>query len=87
MRFENSVLIPDPERRALILPVLDAALEAADPAAAVHRALRRQHNHFYVGEALYDLNAYQDVYVVGFGKAATPMIEAIVQILGDRVRG
>lgn len=87
IRFENSVLQPDPERRALILPVLAAALDAVDPAAAVHRAVRRRHNHFFVGEALYDLDAYQDVYVVGFGKAATPMVEAIVQILGDRVRG
>lgn len=86
-RFESSILQHDPERRVLILPVLDAALQAVDPAAAVQHTLIRQGNHLRVGERQYDLDAYRDVYVVGFGKAATPMIEATVQILGDRLQG
>ena len=85
IRFEGGVLQPDPERRALILPVLEAALAAADPAVAVQKSLVRDREHLHIGDATYDLDAYRHVYVVGFGKAVTPMAEATLQILDDRV--
>ena len=85
MRFTESVLQPDPERRALILPVLDAALTTADPATAMHKVFVRDQEYLYIDDATYDLDSYEHVFIIGFGKAATPMAEAIVRILGDRV--
>ena len=85
LRFAESVLQPDPERRALILPVLDVALTAADPATAMHKAFVRYHEHLYIGDSTYDLDNYENIFVIGFGKAATPMAEATVQILGGRL--
>ena len=40
-RFDPSVLHPDSARRRPILEVLDAALNAVDPYAAVQNVLRR----------------------------------------------
>ena len=39
-RFDISIIETDPERRKHILPVLDAALEAVDPAASVRQTMR-----------------------------------------------
>ena len=85
IQFDKGVLKPDPKRRALILPVLEAALDAVDPAAAVQKHMVRDHDHLLIGDAVYDLAAYRYVYIVGFGKAATPMAEAALQILDGRV--
>ena len=41
-RFDTSVLQPNPARRRPILAVLDAALDAVDPYAAVQHVLQRR---------------------------------------------
>jgi glycerate 2-kinase len=65
--------------------VLAAALAAADPAAAVQRAMRRRGDVLVVGERSYNLRQVARVFVVGAGKAAIPMAGACVEILGDRL--
>jgi len=64
-----------------------AALDAVDPAQAVQRAVCRQGNQLTVGEWSYDLDEYDRVLVVGGGKAGTPMVRALTEILGDRLTG
>lgn len=73
------------ERRARVLPVLEAALTAVDPDRAVRRALRRQGSRLFAGDASYDLTAtgVDRIFVLGFGKAAVPMALAASDILGD----
>ncbi len=78
--FDPAVLAPDPERRSRILPVLDAALDAADPAAAVARAMRVCGDELVVGEKRYRLSSYRRVLVIAFGKAATPMAQALLRL-------
>jgi hydroxypyruvate reductase len=84
-RFHYHILEADPLRRARVLPVLDAALDAVDPARAVQRVLRRQGHRLQVGAAAYDLDSFRHVYVIGCGKAATPMAEAIAGVAGERL--
>jgi hydroxypyruvate reductase len=79
-RFASVVLTPDPERRGRILPVLDAALDAADPATAVMRVLRVDGDVLVVGERRYQLREYRRVFVLAFGKAATPMAQALLRL-------
>jgi hydroxypyruvate reductase len=76
----ESITTNDPQRRRRVVPVLQAALEAADPAAAVRRHLSRREDALQVGE-----RSYRHVYLLGFGKAAVPMAEAAAQVLGDRL--
>jgi hydroxypyruvate reductase len=65
--------------------ILAAALDAADPAAAVQRYLRRDGQLLHAGERTYDLRNYQRVFIVGAGKAGAPMARAAADILGDRL--
>jgi len=75
----------DGDRRRQVVQVLQAALDAVDPAAAVKRHVQRCGQSLLVGNMAYDLNAYRRVLVVGAGKAGAPMAQAIEEVLGDRI--
>lgn len=68
-----------------VTDVLAAALEAADPATAVQRFLRRDGARLIVGEQTYALDAGGRVLLVAVGKAAAAMATAAATILGDRL--
>ena len=55
--------------------IMSAAFAAADPTAAVERALRNRQ----------DLDQYDRIFVVGAGKASGTMARAVEQMLGDRI--
>jgi glycerate 2-kinase len=73
------------EQRQRILPILEAALEAVNPIEAVKRQVHLEGTTLFVGERTYDLDRYQNIYVVGGGKAGGSMARATEDILGDRV--
>lgn len=83
--FHPAVLAADPARRGTLLTILQAALEAVEPAAAVRRSLVRNGDHLQVGEAIYDLAKFQRVLLIAFGKAALPMAAAAAEVLGSRL--
>lgn len=64
--------------------ILDAAVAAADPRAAVLRALRRDGDTLHVADETVELGR---VRVVGAGKAAAAMTRGALEVLGDRVEG
>lgn len=72
-------------RRRQVVEIMQAALEAVDPAGAVRRFVRRDGDLLIVGDSTYDLVDYQNVYVVGAGKADAAMAQAVESILGDRL--
>jgi glycerate 2-kinase len=82
MPFDPSILRPD-ARRAQIVSVLQAALDAVDPFKAVQRTLQRDGNELVVGGRRYDLARYRRVFVIGAGKAGAPMAQAVEDVLGD----
>ncbi len=86
-RFNANILNNDPQRRARILPILEAALDAVDPAESILGVVRREGDVLHVREHSYDLNDYRSIYVVGFGKAATPMATAVRALLANRLSG
>ena len=63
--------------------VLVAALAAADPVAAVQRALRRDGATLFVGDQAYELAGVRRVLLVAVGKAAAAMATAAVAALGE----
>lgn len=67
--------------------IVEAALAAVEPAAAVRRHLRRDGDRLEAGGRVYDLAAYERILVVGAGKASAPMAAAVEEVLGDRVSG
>jgi len=75
-------------RREDLHAIIQAALEAADPAVAIRRLckLNKRSGVLQVGEELsYDLRAFKRILVVGAGKATATMAWAVEQILGDRI--
>jgi glycerate 2-kinase len=62
--------------------LVDAALAAVDPAAAVRRHLRREDDALWVGERRYRLGGRGRVLLIAAGKAAVPMAVAAAEALG-----
>ncbi len=72
-------------RGGQIARVLSAGLQAVEPGAAVRHFMRREGHQLIIGDRGYDLNQFQRVLIVGTGKAGTPMTQAAVDILGERL--
>lgn len=63
--------------------IFRAALQAADPHQALHRAMQRVGTRLRVQDREYDLTRFGNVFVIGFGKASATMARAVEEILGD----
>ena len=83
--FDLDFLKPDPERRRRILPILDAALAAVEPATAVNRAVDWREDALETAGKQYALDEFERVVALAFGKAATPMAQAVADGLGHRL--
>ena len=73
--------------RKKALDIVTHALRAVDPYAATHRHLSFDGNTLVVGDKSYDLNAYQNIYAIGAGKATYRQAVALEEILGNRLSG
>ncbi len=69
------------------LAIFNAALRAVDPEQAVYDHVRLSNNTLHVGDSTYDLGAYENIYVIGMGKAAASMAKALESLLGKRLTG
>jgi hydroxypyruvate reductase len=73
--------------RKQAVAVFRAGVEAADPVAAVLRFLRVKQGKLLAGRRRYPLDAFDNVWVVGAGKAGAAMAQAVERVLGARIRG
>jgi hydroxypyruvate reductase len=85
MRFDPSILTPNPTIRQPILSILEAALAAVDPYQATRAILSRTGETLTVAGRSYNLNRYRRILVIGAGKAGARMTQAVETILGDRI--
>lgn len=65
--------------------IFDAGLKAVDPINAVKNHVKRDGNTLKVQHREYDIGAYENIYVIGMGKAAASMAKAVEDILGDQL--
>ncbi|MBA3530833.1 MAG: glycerate kinase [Ardenticatenales bacterium] len=75
-----------PARRDL-LAMMEAALAAVDPFAAVQRFLRREGDVLHIGDTTLSLADIDRVWVIGAGKAGAPMAQAAEAVLGAHIAG
>jgi hydroxypyruvate reductase len=80
--FEARSLRESPQGE-IVQRVLQAAVRAVDPAAAVARSLIREGDLLTVGEKTWNLGSIRRLWLVGAGKAGAPMAHAAARILGD----
>ncbi len=76
---------PDKLRRDARL-ILDAALEAVEPAQALKNALSLEGDVLRAGGFSLELDKYSRIIAVGAGKAGAPMAAALEEVLGDRLQ-
>ena len=67
--------------------IFRAALDAADPAAAIARQLSVERGRLVVADHRYELDSFCNIWVIGGGKAGAPMARAVETILGGRLTG
>lgn len=73
--------------RRFALKIFRAALDAADPVAAVLNHVRISQDTLIVGRRRYRLASFRNIYVVGAGKASAAMAQAVQKLLGRRIAG
>lgn len=75
----------DGEEKARLLEILEAAVDAIDPYRCVKDALVLKEDVLSVGGKEYLLSRFDRIIVVGAGKASKRMVEAVDEVLGDRI--
>ncbi|GJM16359.1 MAG: hydroxypyruvate reductase [Thermodesulfobacteriota bacterium] len=65
--------------------IFEAGLKAVDPINAVKNHIKRDGNKLRLQDVEYELGDYENIYVVGMGKAAASMAKAIEEVLGDKL--
>lgn len=73
------------KRREQVWDIMSAALAAVDPAQAIRQNMSLEGDSLRIGRRSYDLSSYERIFVVGGGKAGSPMVVAIEEILGQRI--
>jgi hydroxypyruvate reductase len=73
--------------RAVAQQLQQAALAAVDPAEAVYKLLSRVGDQILVADRSYRLRDYERVFLIGAGKAAVPMAEAVCEVLRSDLTG
>ncbi len=68
-----------------IAPIVQAALDAADPEKCVRAYLNNDGGNLYAGDRKYNLESYKRVFLVGAGKAAFSMAKAAAGFLRERI--
>ena len=74
------------ELRRAALEIFGAAVQAVDPAAAIHRHMKREGARLTIGGEVLDLAAVRQIVVIGLGKAGASMAVAVEEILGERIQ-
>jgi len=76
----------DRKARHLAITALNAALEAVDPKVIIKSKVKVKGNTLKIENLTFDLDKFRRIYVVGGGKACGPMAEALVEVLGSRIK-
>lgn len=67
------------------LKIIEAGVNGGDPGVGTRRQVRLAAETFCVADNTYDLNAIDNIYVVGAGKGSFPIAQALEEILGSLI--
>jgi glycerate 2-kinase len=62
-----------------------AGVDAVNPKNAIRKYARLKDNQLIVNSVEYDLNRFENIYVIGAGKASAAMAQAVEELLGERI--
>jgi len=72
--------------RTEAIAIFNASLKAVDPVNAVKRFLKKEGKKLFVKDTSFDLSLFDNIYLIGFGKAGAAMARGVEEILGDDLR-
>jgi len=72
--------------RLKALKIINEGLKAISPSFVFKEKIKLIDNKLLIESKVYDLNNYKNIYVIGFGKAATLMAQEIENTFGDRIK-
>jgi len=76
----------DRKARELAMNALNAALEAVDPKVIIQSQVKVNGDTLKIGNLSFNLQEFENILVVGGGKASGSMAEALEELLGDRIK-
>jgi glycerate 2-kinase len=85
--FSNREALATDADRAAALDCIEAAIDAGSPESATRSAVDLDERTLTVDDSTYDLDEYDEVVVVGAGKAAGGVARELESILGDAISG
>lgn len=65
--------------------IFQSGVQAVKGGEAVARHCRREGHHFIVGSETYDLSRFENIWLIGAGKAGWAMAHALESLLGDHI--
>jgi glycerate-2-kinase len=85
--LKNATSSRDRKARRLAIDALNAALEVVDPERIIKLKVNVKGNTLLIGNLKFNLARFENIYIVGGGKASGCMAAALVELLGDHVTG
>ena len=67
--------------RGLILEALEKGLEAVDPCVTVKNFVKKENGYFLINERKFQLDEFQEIIVIAFGKASIRMSLALAELI------
>ncbi len=86
MAIHPSVFTPNPQRRKYA-QVIQSALDAVSPERCIRQNVERVGEYIRSGGRIYNLSAFEHIYLVGGGKASAAMARAMEDILDGHLHG
>ncbi len=83
--IQNGETKLDKRARELTLKSLEAAIKAVDPKLIIKSKVLLKGAFLHVGGYIFDLKKFENIYVVGGGKASGSMAEALEALLGKKI--
>jgi len=74
-----------PVMRNDAVTIFNEGLQAVEPATAVKRYCRLEEDQLSINNWTFNLKRYNNIFIIGAGKAAAPMAAALEDILGKRI--
>ncbi|MGH7902238.1 MAG: glycerate kinase type-2 family protein, partial [Thermodesulfobacteriota bacterium] len=68
------------------MSIFNAGLKAVDPYVAIKKALKIRENILEIEGKRYDLPNFENIYVIGMGKASAYMAQALEELLGEKIK-
>jgi glycerate-2-kinase len=72
-------------KRDEIYSIFKAGLDAVNPYRLISQSMKIEGNILNIKNISYDLSRFNNIFVIGAGKATSPMAQAVENILGDRI--